>query len=122
MDIELNDYQERAMSTCMSSCRNMAYMLTGLNAEVGELNDKIAKAVRRGDISLHRNQLALFGEHEDMEALKDALLLELGDVLWFVSGIADVMGWQLRDVAAANISKLADRARRNVIDGNGDNR
>ena len=31
----LNEYQEKAMKTCMSSCDNIAYMLTGLNAEVG---------------------------------------------------------------------------------------
>lgn len=36
----LNEYQHRAMSTCMDSCNNIAYMLTGLNAEIGEVNDK----------------------------------------------------------------------------------
>lgn len=31
----LNEYQERAMTTCMESCKNDTYMLFGLMAEVG---------------------------------------------------------------------------------------
>jgi hypothetical protein len=32
------------------------------------------------------------------------------------------MGWSLADIASNNLSKLADRAKRNVITGSGDNR
>lgn len=53
--MELNEYQIRAMSTCMDSCNNVAYMLTGLNAECGEINDKIAKAIRRGHMMMTDN-------------------------------------------------------------------
>ena len=47
---------------------------------------------------------------------------ELGDILWFAAGIAEVMGWILEEVAQENIDKLASRKERGVIDGNGDNR
>ena len=47
---------------------------------------------------------------------------ELGDILWFAAGIAEVMGWKLDKVAEENISKLASRQKRGVIEGNGDNR
>lgn len=47
---------------------------------------------------------------------------ELGDVLWFVAAICDDMGFSLSEVAELNVSKLADRDSRGVIDGKGDNR
>lgn len=36
--------------------------------------------------------------------------------------LAEVLGISLEDIAEANLAKLKDRAERNVIDGNGDNR
>ena len=47
---------------------------------------------------------------------------EAGDILWQLSGLCYVMGWELEDVAQTNLDKLASRKERNVIDGNGDNR
>lgn len=117
----LNEYQHQAMSTCMESCSNIAYMLTGLNAEVGEVNDKFAKAIRKEQIAITRNNLATWADRtpEDWEA---NLQKELGDVMWFCAGICYVMGWQLGDIALQNIDKLQSRKQRGVIDGNGDNR
>ena len=43
----LNEYQEKAMSTCMPSCDNMAYMLINLMSELGELAGKVSKPIRR---------------------------------------------------------------------------
>ena len=31
-DMELNEYQEKAMQTCLDTCKNITYMLSGLNA------------------------------------------------------------------------------------------
>ena len=45
--MQLNEYQEKAMQTCMPSCDNVSYMLLNLQAEVGELSGKIAKAIRK---------------------------------------------------------------------------
>lgn len=56
--LTLNEYQKKAMGTCMDTCENVAYMLTGLTAEIGEVNDKIAKAIRKGFLSIHRNDVA----------------------------------------------------------------
>ena len=36
--MELNEYQKRAMSTCMPSCENISYMLLNLVGEVGEFS------------------------------------------------------------------------------------
>ena len=117
----LNEYQQQAMKTCMPSCNNIAYMLTGLNAEVGEVNDKFAKAIRKEQIAITRNKLSSWVDRtpEDWEA---NLQKELGDVMWFCAGICSVMGWQLGDIALQNIDKLQSRKQRGVIIGNGDNR
>ena len=46
--MEMNQYQAKAMETCVEKSANTAYMLTGLTAEVGEINDKVAKWIRKG--------------------------------------------------------------------------
>ena len=122
MSMELNEYQEKAMSTCLPSCNNFAYMSLGLVSEVGELAGKVAKAVRKEEITLFGNDLYC-GKHitEDGGAeLHKGLIGELGDVLWFVSGICDVLGLSLEDVAEANLAKLAERKKNGTIIGNGD--
>jgi hypothetical protein len=42
--------------------------------------------------------------------------------LWYISVIAHQLGLNLDEVAQGNISKLADRQKRGVLGGNGDNR
>lgn len=43
----LNEYQDKAMSTCMESCDNFGYMMLNLVGEVGELASKVAKDIRK---------------------------------------------------------------------------
>ena len=120
--MELNEYQEKAMSTCLPSCNNFAYMSLGLVSEVGELAGKVAKAVRKEEITLFGNDLYC-GKHlpeDGGKELHKGLIGELGDVLWFVSGVCDVLGISLEDVAEANLAKLAERKKNGTIIGNGD--
>ena len=123
----LNEYQERAMSTCMPSCENMAYMLLNLVAEVGELAGKVAKATRRGNVVFRDNLLtpAHLWEEDDMIAFQDMvkeMAFEAGDVLWQLSGVVKRLGYTLEEVAQMNLDKLASRKERGKIDGNGDHR
>ena len=111
------------MVTSTESSSNFAYMSYGLTAEVGEFMDKVAKAVRKNRAviewnKLHGNPL----NAPEFDELRDGLKAELGDCLWFIAGIADNLGWDLEAVAQMNLDKLADRQRRGVIIGNGDNR
>ena len=120
--MELNEYQEKAMSTCLPSCNNFAYMSLGLVSEVGELAGKVAKAVRKEEITLFGNDLYCgkrITEDSGWE-LDKGLIGEIGDVLWFVSGICEVLGLSLEDVADANLVKLAERKKNGTIIGNGD--
>ena len=128
--MQLNDYQNKAMSTCMDSSRNMSYMAMGLTSEVGEFMGKIAKAIRKGDVyigseanesDLHYT-IGFMAESDRCRGWEEDLKHELGDIMWFAAGIAEVMGWTLEEVAQENIDKLASRKERGVIDGNGDNR
>ncbi len=63
--MELNAYQNKAMSTCMDSSRNMSYMVMGLASEVGEFAGKIAKAIRKGDIARPGAMMADIGIVEE---------------------------------------------------------
>lgn len=101
---DMDDYQEQAMSFRLPTA-NTDYTLLNLSAEVGELQSLIAKSIRDG--------------HSPDE---DAVLKELGDVLWHVAAIAHDYGWPLADVAWGNIHKLVGRQARNTLQGSGNNR
>lgn len=64
----------------------------GLAGEAGEVADAIKKGV------CHRHGID-----------KDALKKELGDVLWYVAGIATELGLDLGEIMKANIEKLKAR-------------
>lgn len=117
--MELNEYQEKAMTTCMESSNNFSYMFLNLVGEVGELASKVAKHIRKEKAYITENYLftELCAWYEEEELMKEA-----GDILWQLSGLCRVMDWKLEDVAQMNLEKLASRKQRNVIDGNGDNR
>lgn len=121
--MQLNEYQDKAMSTCMATCENFSYMMLNLVGEVGELASKVAKAIRKDKAVVDFNQF--ISEHGNnamtTEELTD-LHKEAGDILWQLSGLCSVMGWSLEEVAIENLQKLASRKVRGVIDGNGDNR
>lgn len=73
--MELNDYQQQALSTALPSALTTQYLLPGLVAEIGEVCGVFAKA-ERDDWT---------GPHFDA-----ALCKELGDVAWFVVVLAHV--------------------------------
>ena len=123
----LNEYQEKAMETCMPSCANWSYMFLNLIGEVGELASKVAKDIRKGNVDIetgkgYTSELMPNMPFDEWVARSDEYMAEAGDILWQLSGLCKVMGWTLEDVAKANLEKLASRKRRGVIDGEGDNR
>ena len=104
--LTLDAYQEQAKATAVyPDDKADQYLIAGLAGEVGELASIFAK-VWRGDGNLKFPHAAA----------------ELGDVLWFVAMLAKELGYDLSDVAQNNLNKLADRAVRGKLKGNGDNR
>lgn len=125
--MEFNEYQKKAMSTCMPSCMNYSYMMGNLSAEVGEFQGKVSKAQRHGNISFSNDGDIWWNTNTQDEAdvmieMNQELMKEAGDILWQLAGLCRVMGWNLDDIAQMNLQKLASRQRRGVIDGAGDNR
>ena len=111
----LEEYQKQAMTTCMASSENFSYMFLNLVGEVGEFASKVAKAIRKNQINVVYNEIVGTTDTEELQK-------EAGDILWQLSGLCTVMGWNLEDIAQQNLDKLASRQQRNVIDGSGDNR
>ena len=122
--LSLEQYQDRAMKTCMPSCDNFSYMMLNLVVEVGEFASKVAKDIRKGNANIDNGNLWLGLERteDEREARNMELMHEAGDILWQLAGLCHVMGWSLEDVAKANLNKLASRKKRGVIEGDGDNR
>lgn len=120
--MELNDYQEKAMTTCMPLSNNFSYMFFNLVGEVGEFASKVAKHIRKGNAYISGSSDLYFNDFPELSEQEKELQKEAGDILWQLSGLCSVMGWKLEDVAQTNLDKLASRKERNVIDGNGDNR
>lgn len=112
----MNDYQTAARKTAMGN--SLDHFVMGLAEEAGEVAG-VMKRFHRGDDKYIRRDA--YFKHLSDEA-KHKLKAEIGDVLWYVAMIADELEITLEEVAQHNIDKLADRAKRKVITGSGDNR
>ena len=95
---------------------NLAIATLGLAGEAGEVAEKVKKHLR-GDEA--HNPL----EHADILARNNEVIKELGDVLFYLTWLANYHGFTLDGVIAANILKLTKRQRDNgTLRGDGDNR
>lgn len=104
-------YQRTAATTgaAVSMDHPIVYPTLGLVNEAGEVAGKVKKIFRdRG------------GAVTDTD--RDALALELGDVLWYLSELCSRLGIELEEVAALNIEKLRGRTARGTLTGSGDAR
>ena len=112
-DLTLDDYQREATRTAVyrgrGTVEGLTYVCLGIAGEAGEVCNKAKKVLRdAGGVMTEERRAA-------MEA-------ELGDVLWYVAALADELGVSLSAAAAGNLAKLADRAARGAIKGDGDRR
>ena len=121
--LTLSEYQQKAMTTCMPSSENFSYMFLNLVGEVGEFASKVAKQIRKGNMVISDN--ALYIEKGKILEVTDSFVCqelkkEAGDILWQLSGLCTIMGWDLEDVGLTNLEKLAARKAIGTIDGSGD--
>jgi NTP pyrophosphatase (non-canonical NTP hydrolase) len=108
--MDFGAYQTKASETAKyPNNKAIEYLSLGLASEAGEVAGKVKKVIRDFDDTLGEDQ-------------KFAIMLEVGDVLWYVAQISTELGFDLSDVAAANIEKLAKRKAENKISGEGDYR
>lgn len=119
----LKEYQQQVMTTCLYESKNFSYMMLNLVGEVGEFASNVAKAIRKDKARIYYNDL-LTESRPNAKTLEEVEYLrkKAGDILWQLSGLCSVMGWDLEDVAEMNLEKLASRQERGKIDGSGGNR
>jgi NTP pyrophosphatase (non-canonical NTP hydrolase) len=114
---EFDKYQEWTKTTAVYS--GTTYPRLALAEEVGELLGKIAKFERK--YGLVRDEVDTEWVQAFGQLVKD-VEKEGGDVLWQLARVLDDLGIKLSGAVAVNVSKLESRKRRNVINGEGDNR
>jgi NTP pyrophosphatase (non-canonical NTP hydrolase) len=109
--MDMNNYQKAALRTAAPKDKKdeVFHLVLGLCGESGEIAEKVKKIVRD-----HGSDFSKLDTSD--------LTKELGDVLWYVAVLADHFDIPLGDVAEKNIAKLADRQKRGLIGGSGDNR
>lgn len=106
--MDFNEYQEFTRTTAIYPTEvELAYLTAGLAEEAGEVAGKYKKSIRDNWHPLD---------------FKEKVVLELGDVLWYLARYADAIGYTLADVADINREKLSSRKERNVLQGSGDAR
>jgi len=98
--ITLDGYQTEAATLMREMPEREAILMCtiGMCGEAGEVSELIKKWAFRGK-----------------QFDKTDLMLELGDVLWYLSNLANLHGLSLEDVAQANLVKL--EARKNNKEG-----
>lgn len=112
--LTLDEYQREAFTVAKypekgtGSLMTIVYCGLGLG-EAGEVQGKIKKIIRDND-----GKMTL--------EVRDAIIGEVGDLLWYISALSTELGVTLDEVGRRNLEKLFDRANRGVIGGSGDNR
>jgi NTP pyrophosphatase (non-canonical NTP hydrolase) len=107
--MEFNTYQEEAkkfahypvMTDNYPSIGNLVYPVIALTGEAGELANKLKKLIR--------NSATVAPAKWINEEVKELLMDELGDVLWYVAATATELGVNLSQVAQHNLRKLEER-------------
>ena len=112
--MKLNQYQTHTRETAIYPEQDaLIYTVLGLTGESGEIAEKVKKLIRD-------DKCLTIADMPDN--VRDELILELGDVLWYVSNLAYELGATLEEVAVANIQKLESRKVRGALSGSGDHR
>jgi NTP pyrophosphatase (non-canonical NTP hydrolase) len=91
----------------------IAYCTMGLTDEAGEVAGKIKKLFRDKDLHI----TGIVHEEDKQEIAK-----ELGDVLWYITALANELDLSLNDIMEMNYNKLTKRKETGTLKGSGDNR
>lgn len=103
----LGDYQEFVESMIITKGTDrLAENTLGLVGEAGEVAEKIKK---------------IFRDKNSMYSITD-IEKELGDVVFYVTALANYFDLDLVDILETNVNKLKSRKDRGVIQGSGDER
>ncbi|MDD9911591.1 MAG: nucleoside triphosphate pyrophosphohydrolase family protein [Alphaproteobacteria bacterium] len=110
--MNVTEYQKWTRETALypeantGSVPELMYLSLGLAGEAAEIANKVKKLYRDGDSAEKRQ----------------AIQAEMGDVLWYLGRLAEVLDGDLAEILQANQDKLMSRKDRGVLSGSGDNR
>lgn len=113
-DMTMAEYQSRMSETIIYKWP-IIYPSMALFSEAGEVSGAISKMIRDDEVRF-------VGTDVITDAQRANLCLEMGDVLWCLTALAQDLGLTLEMVATANLDKLADRKERGKLKGSGDYR
>ena len=113
--MDFKTYNDKALTTLTKNheygdlTAELMAQILGLIGESGEVAEKFKKLIRdkKGELS----------EQDKKEIIK-----ELGDVLWYVNSVSNLLDHSLEDVAEINLEKVLSRKKRNKTHGSGDSR
>lgn len=91
------------------SLEALVFMALGIVGEAGEVAEIIKKFWRTGETFLSLEET-------------EAIAKELGDVMWYMAGLANELGVHLESVLAVNKAKAESRFERGVVCSEGDDR
>lgn len=104
--MDWNEYQEWACDGLLDSAKvpghPLVYPALGLAGETGEYVEKVKKSIRDG--------------FDD----RGAMVMELGDILWYLAVSAGHLGFSLEEVMEMNYEKLEARKAKSTVQGSGD--
>jgi NTP pyrophosphatase (non-canonical NTP hydrolase) len=97
----------------------LGYPTLGLCGEAGEMAEKILGLCGKSGLIANKVKKVY---RDGTPVPTDALVDELGDVLWYVAALANALKTPLEEVARRNLEKLHSRRERGTLRGSGDGR
>mgnify|MGYP000932354050 CR=1 FL=1 len=107
-----SEFHARVLDTLMLSGAerlDLDHMAYGLLEESGEVAGELKRLMREDNGHMNTPR-------------REAILKEMGDVLWYLDALATVLDSSLEEVATNVAKKLADRKARGVLMGRGGDR
>lgn len=107
-----DEYQKLALTTAIRNpdpLMDKTIWAMGVSGEAGEVIEKWKKIVAYKD--------GVITDEDRTELSK-----ELADVVWYIAVMSHSLGLSFDDIMKQNVAKLADRKKRGVTKGSGDNR
>ena len=117
-DFGLDEYQEEAANFAFYS--GITYPTLGLCGEAGELANHVKKLIR--DSGMPADHDVQIDDQYMTEDMRSSLVLEAGDILWYLANFCNDIGFSLSEVAEMNLEKLKRRKEKGTLTGSGDHR
>lgn len=108
------------------SFAGVAYVMSKITGEAGELSEQWGKAIRDDDLAERVNDSDGFIDQPVINFLDnnriEKMTEEASDLLYYLSETCRFLGLSFEELAARSINKISDRDNRGTLQGEGSNR